>query len=144
MDITPLTWPNGIKKTKQRVSVYSILEQAKQPVSANDICKLTEQSDCPVWLSTVYRVLELFVKEHIVIKTTLADTDMALYELNRNQHKHYAVCLGCHKVVEMDNCPFHEFDPQLSDQGFHVLGHKLELYGYCLECEKSKNKEQVK
>ena len=135
MSQMPLVWPEHIKKTKQRVCVYNILEEANQPISANEICKLTENSDCSVWLSTVYRILELFVKEHVVIKTTLAETDMALYELNRNQHKHYAVCLMCRKIVEMDNCPFHEFHPQLKDQGFHVLGHKLELYGYCLECE---------
>ncbi|HWQ76848.1 MAG TPA: transcriptional repressor [Syntrophomonas sp.] len=131
-------WPAGIKKTKQRKCVLSVLERADSPLSAMDICTQTENEDCPVWLSTVYRILELFVKENIVLKTSVADNEMALYELNRNQHRHYAVCLNCHKVVEMDNCPMEEFIPQLADDDFHVLGHKLEMYGYCKDCNQKK------
>jgi len=116
----------------------SILEGADSPLSAMEICKLTEQAGNPVWLSTVYRILEFFVKENVIIKTTLTGSDMALYERNRDQHRHYAVCLNCHKVVEMDNCPMDEFVPNLADSDFHVVGHKFEMYGYCKECEKKK------
>lgn len=131
-----MTWPSGIKKTKQRTCVLSVLEHSDAPLSAMDICKQTESEDCPVWLSTVYRILELFVKENVVLKTTILDNEMALYELNRNQHRHYAVCLNCHKVVEMDNCPLEEFIPKLSDSDFRILGHKLEMYGYCKDCDR--------
>lgn len=131
-------WPAGIKKTKQRKCVLSVLERADSPLSAMDICTQTENEDCAVWLSTVYRILELFVKENIVLKTSVADGEMALYELNRNQHRHYAVCLNCHKVVEMDNCPMEKFIPQLADDDFHVLGHRLEMYGYCKDCNEKK------
>ncbi|MPN57397.1 hypothetical protein SDC9_205091 [bioreactor metagenome] len=63
---------------------------------------------------------------------------MAIYQLNRNQHKHYAICLSCHKVIEMDNCPMETFTPQLADQDFRVLGHKVEMYGYCKDCDRKK------
>ncbi len=132
------SWPAGIKKTKQRASVFSVLERSDSPLSAMEICKLTEQEDCPVWLSTVYRIMELFVKENVVLKTTISDSELALYELNRNQHRHYAICLNCHKVVEMDNCPMEKFIPKLADNDFEVLGHKLEMYGYCKDCKEKK------
>lgn len=103
-----------------------------------EICKQTEEEDCPVWLSSVYRILELFVKENIVLKTTITDGEMALYELNRHKHRHYAVCLGCRKIVEMDNCPLVNFVPKLADNNFDVVGHKLELYGYCKDCKDKK------
>lgn len=131
-------WPVGIKKTKQRECVLSLLEHAALPLSAMDIYKRLENEGSDVWLSTIYRILELFVKENIVTKTTIMDNDMALYELNRNQHKHYAVCMNCHKVVELVNCPLETFHPKLADKDFHVLGHKLEIYGYCKECEGKK------
>lgn len=132
------TWPVGIKKTKQRACVLSVLERSDSPLSAMEICKQTENEDCTVWLSTVYRILELFVKENVVLKTTITDSEMSLYELNRNQHRHYAVCLNCHKVVELDNCPLEKFVPELAESDFHILGHKLEMYGYCKDCDENK------
>ena len=131
-------WPAGIRKTKQRACVLSVLEHADSPMSAMEICEQTKQEDCPVWLSSVYRILDLFEKENVVLKTTRTDGDKALYELSSNKHRHYAVCLGCHKIVELDNCPLENFVPQLADSGFQVLGHKLELYGYCRDCSSKK------
>ena len=130
--------PSGIKKTRQRKCVLSVLQRSSSPLSAMEICKQTENEDCPVWLSSVYRILELFVKENVVVKTMISDSEMALYELNKNQHKHYAICLNCHKVIEMDNCPLEEFVPELADSDFHVLGHRLEMYGYCKDCDQKK------
>lgn len=118
--------------------MLSVLERSDSPLSAMEICKQTENEDCPVWLSTVYRILELFVKRNVVLKTTIPDCEMALYEINKNQHRHYALCLNCHKVVEMDNCPLEKFTPRFTENDFQVLGHKLEMYGYCKDCKEKK------
>jgi len=61
------------KKTKQRVCVFSVLESSNSPLSAMEICKRTENGDYPVWLSTVYRILEHFETENAVLKTTIPD-----------------------------------------------------------------------
>lgn len=129
-------WPSEIKKTRQRQCVLDVLAAADRPLSAMEICKRTEDADSPVWLSTVYRILELFEGKNVVVRTTLSDGEMALYELNRHQHRHYAVCLGCHKVVELEHCPLQNFTPELGDSGFQVTGHRLEMYGYCKDCAK--------
>jgi Fur family ferric uptake transcriptional regulator len=126
----------GIKKTKQRESVAAVLQNAERPLSAMGICAAIGKLDgnASAWLSTVYRVLELFVKKEFVIKTSLANSDVALYELNRFQHKHYAVCVSCHKIIALDNCPMEHFDPRLEGGTFHVIGHKLEVFGLCGVC----------
>ena len=87
------------------------------------------------WLSTVYRILETFLKNDIIIKTTIMNSDMAVYELNRYQHKHYAVCVNCRKVITMDNCPMESFIPKLEDNDFFVMGHNLEIFGLCKNCK---------
>lgn len=131
-------FPLGMKKTKQRECVLAVLEKANAPLSAMEICSLARGGDCQIWLSTVYRVLELFVKENIAVKTALPDGETAVYELSRNRHRHYAVCLGCRKVMEMEHCPLEKFEPEFNDGEFRVLGHKLEMYGYCKDCDKHK------
>lgn len=128
-------WPAGIKKTKQRKNVLAVLESSEKPLSASEICSKMEKNGDAVWLSTVYRVLELFVEKGMVIKTNMMNNEMALYELNRFKHKHYAICMHCHKILAMDNCPMEKFIPELEDdEDFQVMGHNLEVYGLCKDC----------
>jgi Fur family ferric uptake transcriptional regulator len=133
---TQENWPEGLKRTQPRERVLTVLEQADHPLSAMDICSAAEQGGKPVWLSTVYRILELFVQKGVVTKVAMMHNDMTLYELNHLQHRHYAVCVSCRKVVPLHTCPLEKFMPRLDDQSFHVLGHNLEIYGYCGECER--------
>ncbi|MDP4151954.1 MAG: Fur family transcriptional regulator [Bacillota bacterium] len=127
-------WPDGIKKTRQRECVLTILKNADTPLTALDIYEKIDQSTAPVWLSTVYRVLELLAEKGFVSRTTLIDKGIMLYEINRNEHKHYAVCIHCHKRIALQNCPLEIFTPELTENNFHVVGHKVEMYGYCSKC----------
>lgn len=136
MQKTETAWPAGVKKTRQRVCVISVLERAASPLSAAEIYRQLEEDGSPGWLSTVYRILELFVQKGVVLKTTVLDGEMAVYELNRNRHKHYAVCMNCHKMIELDCCPLEKYFPEVENGEFRVLGHKVEMYGYCKECDK--------
>jgi len=131
-----IDWPAGVKRTRQRESVMSMLECSDVPLSAADISfGIEKNGGDAVWLSTVYRTLELFVSKGVVVKTNVAGSEMAVYEINRFRHKHYAVCMKCRKIVAMDNCPLEAFVPNLKDESFHVTGHNLEIFGFCKDCE---------
>lgn len=134
MKEAPNPWPAGLKRTRQREGVLAVLEQANKPLSAAEICSKLEENGETAWLSTVYRILELFVEKEMAVKTSVMNSDVAVYELNRYKHKHYAVCIGCHKMIGMHNCPMDEFIPELDEQNFRVLGHNLEVFGFCKDC----------
>ncbi|WP_294856064.1 Fur family transcriptional regulator [Oscillibacter sp.] len=127
-------WQAGVKRTRQRESVLAVLEHSDKPLSAAEICSKIEMDGDTVWMSTVYRVLELFVEKGVALKTTVLNNEMAVYELNRFQHKHYAVCMKCRKIIPMGNCPMENFTPMLAEEGFQIVGHNLEVFGYCRDC----------
>lgn len=129
---------SGIRQTRPRRLVMAVLETAEQPLSAVEIQLRMEKTGEKVWLSTVYRILDLLVDRGIVLKSTLLDQDMAVYGLNRYEHKHFAVCVDCHKIIAMENCPMTDFQPGIKDSNFHVIGHKIEIYGYCRDCSKNR------
>ncbi|MDR3353571.1 MAG: transcriptional repressor [Synergistaceae bacterium] len=134
MNETKTEWPAGVKRTRQRQEVLAVLENSPSPLNAEEIFSLAKKNDGSIWLSTVYRILDLFVKKGIVTKASAMNSAFAIYEMNRYQHKHYAVCIGCRKVIQMDNCPMEKFTPRLDDGDFRVTGHKVEIYGYCKDC----------
>ena len=61
-----------------------------------------------------------------------------VYELNRGEHTHYAVCLECHKRIPLPSCPFAHVHLEQDTGDFTVTGHKLELYGYCKKCQEAR------
>jgi len=133
-------WPSAVKRTKPREKVLAVLQNKEQPVTAADIYSEIEKDGGSVSLSTVYRILEFFETKELVIKTVMRDSKMALYELNRFEHKHYAVCVKCHKIIPMLNCPMEAFTPEIQDDEFRVIGHNLEVYGYCKDCSSANPK----
>jgi len=135
-------WPQGLKRTKSREAIMAALEKEPLPVTALYLFDKLQQGKEPIWLSTVYRVLESFVGKNAVLKIMPADSTMAVYEWNRHKHTHYAVCVECHSMVPVKDCPFEYTAPPAADGDFHIVGHNLELYGYCGKCYKKKADEQ--
>jgi Fur family ferric uptake transcriptional regulator len=126
----------GIKNTKSRNIIYDILVNLKAPISAEEIFMLVKGTECTINLSTVYRILELFVEKGIILKSIMHDKNKALYEINSMEHKHNIVCLCCKQTFPMKECPFGELEKSIEEKmGFDVRGHKLEIYGYCNYCK---------
>lgn len=136
-----LQYPQGMKWTRQRKHVYEVLWQAKEPLSAVQIYNRVDKSEEEGMyaVSTIYRILAAFEEKGLVNKTTWMGDGTVVYELNRGEHTHYAVCLECHKRIALPSCPFAHVHLEQETGDFTVTGHKLELYGYCKSC---KSKEQ--
>jgi len=62
-------WPQGLKRTKPREAVMGELEKASLPVTALYLFEKLQQGKDPIWLSTIYRVLESFVGKNAVVKS---------------------------------------------------------------------------
>lgn len=131
----------GLKNTRHRSDVLDFLEQSAQPVPAERIYLALREKNADISLSTVYRILELLVEKDIVRKMNALEGGKSLFELNRMVHRHYLVCLGCHKMLPIDDCPLDEYEKQLpSKNGFYATGHNLEIYGYCRDCHNKDEK----
>lgn len=132
-----VTYPAGIKWTKQRKCVYDVLLQAQEPLSAVQIYNSLDKSDEDGMyaVSTIYRILSAFEEKDFVSKTTWMGDGTVVYELNRGGHTHYAVCLECHKRIPLEHCPFSHMHLESQSDDFTITGHKLELYGYCKDCK---------
>lgn len=127
-------WPQGLKRTKTRESVLTELREANTPLSALDLYTSLLNQGVSIAQSTVYRTLETLVEHDLVLKDSMLDAGLVVYELNRDMHKHYAICLGCHKVIALEDCPIEASLAGICVPGFTVEGHKLEIYGYCEAC----------
>jgi len=119
-----------------------ILESSHQPIAADDIHVTLKNDNCSTSLSTIYRTLHTLVTNGLVNRIAIENETRALYEINRQDHHHYLICLGCNKLIKINGCPLSkEYELKQNDSnGFFIVGHKIELYGYCSSCQKAMSK----
>ncbi|WKY47586.1 transcriptional repressor [Eubacteriaceae bacterium ES3] len=124
----------GLKLTKHRVAILSVLKKSEHPLSADDI--FYELQNHSINLSTVYRNLDLLCDKDLVLKLNLSGDNRTVYEYNSPAHRHYLVCLACKKIVPIEHCPLHGYEERLQcETGYSIVGHKLDVYGYCPTCQ---------
>ena len=130
-----------IKSTKQRKMVYDYLERSEHPVTAEVIYRELREQDSledTMNLSTVYRILDVFVRSQLVVKKVYGQYQCSTYEMRSNEHKHHLVCVKCHKITVLNGCPLKGYDEMVRNETqYRILEHRLELFGICPECQKS-------
>lgn len=126
----------GIKTTRQRSLLFEALKEFDGPVTAEEIYAKVSSIDASFNMSTVYRILEVFISKGMVIKSNKVDNNAAVFELNRDKHTHQLVCLKCCKAIPITVCPLKNFEESMrKTTDFEIMGHKLEVFGYCPDCK---------
>lgn len=123
----------GIKSTRQRKAIIDVLLAAGESLSADEIYDRIPK-DSGVNYSTVYRTLATLVDKGALIKVGEAGGKI-FYLLRHHAHNHHLMCTGCHKLLEISECPIETLSRQIAQStGFIITGHHLELTGICPEC----------
>jgi len=128
----------GFKKTKQREVVIAILKGSKLPLTAEEIFLAAKKDLQKVNFSTVYRILKMLEGRGIIIKN-IGNDGRAHYEYNNGVHHHYLTCLNCNKRIELQDCPFTNWEKKIADENdFYIERHSLDIYGYCGQCVRAR------
>ena len=81
----------GIKVTRQRKEIYNIVK-----ANPSTIKEILKRKTNDVDVSTLYRIIDLFIKKGIFIKNVDAKGDV-YYTLNE-EHVHYINCIKCNTL----------------------------------------------
>jgi len=128
---------SGLKITKNRKAIIDMLVQSGHPITAEQIYFELKENKVEINLSTIYRTLEALEDKGLVTKLNIMDNDRMYFEYNNLGHRHYLVCLGCKKILTIQGCPLESYEKVLEKETqFTMIGHRLYLYGYCLDCQK--------
>lgn len=135
-DIIEKLRTKGCKITPQRrIIIQSLLKLDKFP-TALELCNDIRQTNPEIGLDTVYRNLGLLVNMGIVNQINLYGKDTKVFELALGEHHHHLICLNCGTASCLDYCPVDEKELQKTvGLRFEIIGHSLELYGYCQSCK---------
>jgi Fur family transcriptional regulator, ferric uptake regulator len=121
------------KVTQPRLAVLKSLMSNLKPISAQTIINQKKLDK-----ATVYRILDFFIKNHLVKIIDLRQ-GKRLYEMKGDCSQHYIICTNCQKVEIVDICVFKQVKEQvLKKSHFKAIhDHSLEFFGLCSKCDES-------
>jgi len=124
----------GLKLTPQRMAIFSILADADQHLTVDDIYKKASVEYPMLSPATVYRNMEQMVEAGLLTHLELGGPSTR-YDTNLDEHHHF-VCDRCGKVADIYFKELgYELDPEKSSlDGVRVDSRRLYLHGVCVEC----------
>ena len=133
-------WPSTLKRTRTRLAVFDELFAQPLPISARDLFEHLNGKDLHISFSTVYRILDTFVSHGMAIQSKSPGDTNVLYGMNIHRHTHFMVCMRCHEKRALLDCPLGTTSIHVDADEFMVVGHQIEILGYCKSCMNLHNK----
>jgi len=124
----------GYRLTPQRHMILSVIQEAGEHLSVDQIAERVQQRNPYVSLSTIYRTLEL-LKNLDLIRESHLPGEQAQYETIESHAHHHLACRRCHQIIHLDEELLGDLHERLQEQyNFHSLTLDLVAAGYCNNC----------
>ena len=125
----------GLRYTHQRQAVWDELSANDKHRDAEEIYLALHNSELNVSRATVYRTIDVLVKNNLVRKLELGD-GRARYEHKMDiAHHDHLICVQCGKIEEfMDNMIENRQEMIVQKFGYKLIRHIHQLFVICDEC----------
>lgn len=130
----------GIRMTRQRRTILSIVETARQHLDAARLLRKARKIDPAIDRVTVYRTLNLLKRHGLVDELDLMhlEGEKHFYERRPQRDHMHMACLRCGKILEFESDLFERLKGQIQrDCQFHIVVSRMEIGGYCKQCRQS-------
>ena len=126
----------GLKLTPQRIAVLKEVIKDKGHRESEDIYLAIKSHKTHVSRATVYRTLDILVKNNFVRKLNL-DDGRARYESKIDSlHHDHLICIICDKIVEFVDLDIEMLQEKIAKKyQFSLTRHVHQLFGICKECQ---------
>src|SRR6266536_879884 len=133
----------GYRLTPQRFMILSVIQEAEEHLSIDQITERVQKRNPYVSLSTIYRTLEL-LRELGLVRENHLPGEQPRYEAAESTAHHHLVCRGCRTVIHLEDTLLGNLHEELQNTyTFHGLTLDL-VCGLLLETNKKRmQKEQV-
>lgn len=110
-------------------------------ITAEELQNALSENGYNYSLEFVTKTLDLMCRYGFA-KRNIFDNATIRYEHRHiGQHHDHLICTKCKKIVEFHNEKLENLQSQIvSEYGFHMLQHKMEIYGICSDCLKARGK----
>ncbi len=128
-----------IDKFEDRFRVLDAFLKTERHVTARNLEDMLEESGHPLGLDFIQETLDLMRGFGFAHGYTFDNGDVRYEHRHLGQHHDHMICTKCRKIIEFKKDALENLQLQVAEaHGFHMLQHKMEIYGICSECLKER------
>ncbi|HIJ76801.1 MAG TPA: transcriptional repressor [Deltaproteobacteria bacterium] len=125
----------GYRITPQRLAILKILAESQGHPGAEDIHSLVRTDFPTTTIATVYKTLAVLKITGEVLELEFSG-DYNRYDGKKPGPHPHLICIKCKRIVDPDFTSLAEMTEKLASQtGYKLIGHRLDFYGICPECQ---------
>ncbi len=122
--------------SKRQKQLLDELNKCADELSGQELYRSLHASEFSMGLTTVYRNLQVLVKQGLVRSRHLPTGEVLYAPVERDIH--HLTCVSCGETKRLEGCPVQAMKtPKKISNQFELLFHTLEYFGLCHNCSQS-------
>ena len=128
-----------IDNFEDRFKVLEVFMQTEKHVTIEEMVELLNRVGWCLEPEFVRETMKLMCRFGFAQKSRFDNGDLRYEHRHLGQHHDHMVCTKCKKIIEFENEQLEELQIKIAaTRGFHMLQHKMEIYGICDTCLKER------
>lgn len=125
---------------EDRFKVMETFLQTEKHLTSAELLTLLNKKKIHFEPEFVRDTLKLMCRYGFAKKNRFNNGAIRYEHLHLGQHHDHMVCTMCKQIFEFEDEALEKYQLQLAEKmGFHLLQHKMELYGICRRCRESQS-----
>ena len=123
--------------TERQKQLLKELNRCDDELSGQELHRQLHQGENIMGLATVYRNLQVLIKQGLVRSRHLPTGEVLYTPVERDIH--HLTCVDCGETTPLEGCPVKTINiPKKTSKEFMLLFHTLEFFGLCQSCLEKK------
>ena len=119
----------GLRYTSQRQAVWDEIKKSEDHRDVEDIYLQLKSNNHNVSRATVYRTIDVLVKNHMVRKMDLGDGRSLFEPRIDDEHHDHMICLDTGKIIEFFDEELEDLQDKIAEKhGYKVVRHVHQLF----------------
>jgi len=129
----------NIDRFEDRLKILEVFLQTERHITVDGLIQILRENGHYFEPEFVNNTLKLMCRFGFAKKNRFDNGYVRYEHLHLGQHHDHMICAKCRKIIEFENQALEELQLKIAvAHGFHMLQHKMELYGICSECLKKR------
>jgi len=128
-----------IDNIEDRFKILDAFLQTEQHVTSAELVQILNDKGQPLEAGLVRETLKLMCRYGFAQKNRFRNGEVRYEHRHLGQHHDHMVCTKCRGIFEFKNEQLEELQVKIAaTYGFHMLQHKMDIYGICAACLKER------
>ncbi len=124
-----------IGRFNDRLVVLEVFLRTEHHVTVQELVDLVHQQGQPLGIDFVKETLDLMCHYGFAKQNRFENGEPRYEHLHLGQHHDHMICTKCKGIFEFQNNALEQLQLKIAaENGFHMLQHRMELYGICRQC----------